>query len=176
MIESSLRPLPGSVREDGVPPIHRETLGRIMSQFDECPPDRVQLELVHEQPGRSKLIATPSNAAASAIEVFFYDDDDPRQVAVAGGVDVFLSLPTDIYGKHAQEWRAFLDDFVRGVVQGTLVEKLEYRGERLARSTFTVRLGEAPFTFTRTNVPNCLKGLFKKRTKRTVTYPPYLAE
>jgi len=145
----------------------------MLGLFRELPPDRVQLELVHEKPRWSKLVATPFNRAAATIEVWFYGDNDARNVGPAAGVNAGLNLSSDLFGEAEENWREFLDSLVRGIVGGTLVETLEYRGGRLVKSVFEVRLGGKPFSFARTNVPNWLKGLFRTREKRTVSYAPY---
>ena len=179
--DSASTALAGSIREGDVPPVHRGTLRRMLALFRELPADRVRLELVHEKPHWSKLIATPSNDAAARIEVWFYGDNDARNVGPVAGVHAGLNLSSDLFGEAYQDtrelaeenWREFLENLVRGIIEGTLVETLVYRGNRLVKSTFAVRVGKEPFTFTRTNVPNWIKSLFKKPEEKTISYVSY---
>ncbi len=156
-----------------VPPVHRETLANVLSLFAELPGDRVRLELVSQRPAWIKLVATPSNGAAATVEVWFYGEDNPRDIGPVAGVEAGLNLATDLFGEAEGNWRQFLEGLLRGIIEGTLVEKLEYRGDRLVKVTFAVRVGQETFTFTRSSFPNWLRGLFSKRTEKTVSYGPY---
>lgn len=167
---------PGTIRDDDVPPVHRETLRSVLSILREVPIDRISLELVRLGPDCSKLLARPSNDQAAEVTVLFWDEDDPRKVGVAAGEAAFVSLHTDIYGHDARHWREFLTGFVCGVLAGTLVERLAYRSGRLVKSNFTVRVGQEPFSFSRRSLPNLLRGMFKKREERTVSYGAYVAD
>jgi len=165
-----------TIDENKIPSVHRETLRTLMSSLGTFSNNLIKLCLVHEEKKDFYLlVVTPSNKDSSQIEICFYGDEDGSQVGLTAGVNVSVSV-SDLFGETEKNWRQFLENIVRGIVQGTLRETIQYRGSRIAQSTFSVNLGTTMYSLTRTNIPNVLLGLGRKRYERVISYAPYVTE
>lgn len=158
---------------DSMNAFEKDVATRILSVVRALPLGSAHVYLSQEDPHCHKLTIVPSNEGASRIEVRFYSVDPPN-VSICAGVDVFLSLVTDVYRIEREQWGEFLEKMVRGIIDGTLEERLNYKGGLITKSEFSVRLDKELFTFSRGSLPNWLKAILKRKHKEMVRYAPYV--
>ena len=146
---------------------------RVLSVARMLPSGCVQAYLSREDPRFDEIEVVPSNQAASRIVVGLYSAD-PANVTIHAGVNAFLSLATDVYQIGKGQWGEFVEKMTRGIIGGTFEETVTYKGGLITKSTFNVNLDGELFTFTRSNLPNWLKTLVKKKRRENIRYAPYV--
>ena len=148
---------------------------RILSVIRELPPGAAKCEVCRDSSDCHRVRVIPAKAGASEIELVLRSLDPP-EVSIAAGENAYLSLETDLYRIKRDGWVDFLERIVRAIIDGGLQETTQYRGDVMTKSTFVVLMDGEPFRFTRTDVPNWLRNVFRRKRSKAISYDSYRAD
>lgn len=94
-------------------------------------------------------------------------------VHIGVGEGTTYSLPHDVWDPRAKDVLRFSEQIVSAVVGGKFRETIYYRGGVPVRWVSELRVEETPIPQDRTELFATLRGVFRKRWRREVTYAAY---
>lgn len=126
----------------------------------------------HTWPGGSSLLVNfvPRNKACAEMTIYI---DRDSSVHIGAGSETTFGLPNDVWDQRARDVAEFTERIVESVVAGKLRETIHYSGDTVVRSESELDVEGVPISVDRTDVGVVLRGIFRKRRKREVTYAPY---
>lgn len=112
----------------------------------------------------------PRREGAAEITVFIQRDEF---VDVGAGRDTTFGLPHDVWDPRAKDVSGFTEQIVSAIVNGKLRETIYYRGDLRVRYKSELEVEGPPVLIERLKLLRMLRGVFRKRSKKEVTYTSY---
>lgn len=122
--------------------------------------------------GRSLLIINFVPRRDEAAEMTIYIEPD-EFVDVGAGRHTTFGLPHEVWDPRAKDILRFTEQIVSAIIDGKLRETLYCRGNVPVRCKSELDVEGAPVSIDRMLVSAWLRQVFRKRSVREVTYPPY---
>lgn len=153
----------------------REVASRLLSIAERLPGGSYSVRVAIRRlawPGGSTLLVNfvPRQEACAEMTVYIHRD---TSVHIGAGSATTFGLPDDVWDQRAKDVPGFTVKIVESVATGNLRETIHYRGDTAVRSESELDVDGVPVSVDRTDVGVVLRGVFRKRRKREVTYPPY---
>ena len=153
----------------------REVAGRLLSIAERLPSGSFSARAAIGRfawSGASTLLVNFVPRCEACAEMTIHIARDTFVYIGAGSVATF-GLPDDVWDRRAQDVPGFTEKIVDGIAAGNLRETIHYSGDAVVRGESELNVEGAPVSVDRTDVGVVLRGIFRKRRKREVVYPPY---
>jgi hypothetical protein len=153
----------------------REIAGKLLRIVEAMPPQSVTTRAyiggIGGLPPSTAVVNFVPRRGVSAEITIYIEPSTSVHIGVAHGTT--YSLPHDVWDSRAKDVPRFTEQIVRAVVDGKFRETIYSRGGVPIRWKSELDVEGIPVSMDRKEVLGNLRGVFRKRTKREVVYPPY---
>lgn len=161
------------IKNDVLHLFHRSVMFSILDMIENYP-HKLNYSFIEEiNYGFHVLEFIPPSDEASKIKIEF-SNKYPEEVMLSIGIQVSISIPTDLYGDNLKNPIGFLTSTILAIFDGNYTEILHVRNKILYKSSCLINFDDKqPFEFTRTNIFDMIKTILHKTDKKTIKYKSF---